>query len=125
MSAATIYWHGGQAGLAVGAYILPPSETGATNTLYETAQRCGLPRVARRDRVYVVTDFGGALLYAAVHPSRGHVYEVEPVGRLTPDPDCDMPGLSWECDRARIVRVVVPTKKQVRMVLRALAGGAR
>jgi hypothetical protein len=122
MSERVSYWHGGQAGRRVGTQILPPSRTNAKNTLYGA----GTAVVARRDRVYVTTDFGAALLYAVGHPSNGHVYKVEPVGPLTPDPDCSLSGLSWECESATILRVHKPTGKEKRMVLRALShGGVR
>ena len=115
MSAIT-YWHGGQAGLRCGERVLPPSQTGAKNTL----NQFGTGRVARKDRVYVTTDFAAAMMYAVGHPSRGHVYEVAPVGRLRDDPDCSVPGLSFECESAIVVAVRVPTKKEVRKVFRAL-----
>lgn len=41
-----------------------------------------------------------------MHPSNhGTVYEVEPVGDVVSDPDCNEPGLSFECERAKVIRV--------------------
>jgi hypothetical protein len=111
------YYHGGQAGLRVGAFILPPSETSALNTLYQH----GTAVVARRDRVYVTTSYPAAVMFAALHPSGGGIYEVEPMGEMTPDPDCDWPGMSWECERARIVIARGVSNKTRRKVLKAVA----
>lgn len=104
----TTYWHGGHPGLEVGDYILPPSETNTTHTLLEYGS------IGRRDRVYLTTEFAGALFFACVHPDGGHVYEVEPEGELADDPDWfGTSGVSVECQRARIVRVIVPTRTQL------------
>jgi len=120
-----VFWHGGQSGLARGGQILPPSTTGATRTLYETAQAAGLAAPARRDRVYVTTSYDAALIYAALHPSGGAVYLVEPEGEMVPDPDCVTPGLSWECESARIVRPLpVPEEERAVVMQVLLAGGA-
>ena len=117
-----MYWHGGPRGLRRGDYILPPSKTGTRNTLasYGTVAS-GL---ARLDRVYVTNERIAAVMYASGLPGLGCVYEVEPVGDLTPDPDCNKPGLSWECERALIVGVYPVSKKTVRKVITALARGA-
>lgn len=104
------YYHGGPRGLRT---ILPPKETGARSYAAD------LSTVCRRDRVYVTTDFGAALLYAACH-ERGAVYEVRPVGELLPDPDCSLPGLSWECRGATVVRVHKPKGKHMRMARKAI-----
>lgn len=96
------YYHGGAPGRQRGAYILPPSITGAACTADHVAKTDG---VARRDRVYVTTSFNAALLYAGGH-RRGVIYEVEPDGELEPDPDCNEPGLSYQCARARIRKVL-------------------
>lgn len=93
----TRYYHGGPRGLR--GFILPPSETKKLSTSDIVANR-----VHRRDRVYVATDIYGAGLYAIVHDA-GVIYEVIPEGDLEPDPDCDLPGLSFSCLRARIVTV--------------------
>lgn len=94
------YFHGGVPGLKVGAAILPSGETGASSL-------ASYGGISRPDRVYVCTLEAGARLYAAGHPSgRGAVYEVRPEGELEADPDCNLPGLSWQCPRAVVVRVV-------------------
>lgn len=105
------YFHGGPAGLT-GGLVLPPSETGV--------EPCN--RVSRRDRVYVVTQEEDALLYAVLHPSgSGKVYLVEPIGALAPDPDCKVEGLSFECERARVVSVWrVPSSGDRRRLLKSL-----
>jgi len=96
------YWHGGQRGLKVGAYLLPPCETGAKATSDYAAEFPG-GHVMRPDRVYVTTDREGAVMFAAMHPSGGTVYEVSPEGPLIEDPDCMEVGFSYECARARIL----------------------
>lgn len=96
----SVYWHGGQRGLK--GFVLPPSETGASG-LHSYAHRIKGGHVVRRDRVYVTTDKDAAIMYAATHPSGGAIYRVEPIGELVPDPDCDLPGLSFECAKARIL----------------------
>lgn len=116
---AVCYWHGGQAELKAGSLILPPSETGARNMLREF----GTGQVSRADRVYVTTRREGALLYAAMHPSKGWVYEVEPIGMLEPDPDCREPGLSWSSARALIVSAQPLSRKTREGIIEALFGG--
>lgn len=113
-------FHGGQRGLRLGGWILPPSKSGARGTLLETARRHNIASPAKADVVYVAAAFEAALFFAASHPSRGWVYEVEPHGELRPDPDCDLPGLSWECEKARIVGIRKPTRAQVFAVMQAL-----
>lgn len=108
------YYHGGPAGRQVGAFLLPPTATRA-----RSLAEFGAAAVCRRDRVYVTTDRNAALLYAAGH-RRGVIYEVEPVGTLEPDPDCNTPGLSWQCERARVVRVIKPKPGHLLVARRAL-----
>lgn len=93
------FYHGGPRGFQRGAFLLPPSVTGAKSTTWWLGA-C----VHRVDRVYITTDINGALLFAAGFP-RGVIYEVDPVGVLEADPDCDKPGLSYQCEKARIKRV--------------------
>ena len=94
------YFHGGYGKLKVGDFVLPPSETGEPSCAEYGNKDC------RRDRVYIVTDKKDAEIYAkfSTH-GNGRVYEVEPIGDLTPDPDCLVPGLSWECEKARVVAI--------------------
>jgi rifampin ADP-ribosylating transferase len=74
----------------------------------------------RHDRVYVTTDKVAAVMFAALHPSGGSVYVVEPIGELIPDPDCDLPGLSFECERARILSARGVKRRERIMVRRTL-----
>lgn len=123
----TTYWHGGPVGRAVGDFLLPAEALGKPNGDDEYARIAGLPndgrlnpRVARRDRVYVTTEFWNALHFASVacdlllrKRMPGAVYEVEPEGRLVADPDCPY-GISFECLRAKVVAIVIPSKRQLR-----------
>jgi hypothetical protein len=95
------YYHGGAPRLRPGDFILPSAITGAsTNADY------GAEKVCRRDRIYLTSDFQAATFFAAMHHSNhGAIYEVEPVGEVIHDPDCNEPGLSFECERAKILRV--------------------
>ena len=108
-------YHGGPPRLYPGDYILPPDETGEpSNADY------GAGDVCRTDRVYLTTDPQAAAIYATFHRSgKGQVYEVEADGELTPDPDCTAPGLSFEAERARVVRMIRLTKRQ-RQEIRAV-----
>jgi len=94
------YFHGGYGGLKEGGILLPPSITGA-----KSCADYGAGHVCRRDKVYVSVDVEDARLVAALTPA-GKVYQVEPLGDVSPDPDCNIPGVSFECDRARVIRVV-------------------
>lgn len=105
----TTYWHGGRRGIKRGAYILPPTVTKAPSL-----SEYGAEGVHRRDRVYVTTIQAAALLYAA-GVKRGVIYECEPLGDLEPDPDCSMPGLSWQCEKARVVRCIKPKARDIEM----------
>lgn len=96
------YYHGGAPRLRPGDFILPSSVTGASsNADY------GAEKVCRRDRIYLTSDLTAAVFFAAMHPSNhGAVYHVEPWGEVAPDPDCNQPGLSFECESARVLRVI-------------------
>ncbi|MHA4731227.1 hypothetical protein [Ensifer adhaerens] len=97
---------------AVGQFVLPPAKTRAPSTA-----RFGAAGVCDPSKVYVSTDAGGAMIYAAVHFSgRGKLYEVEPVGELKPDPDARVDGLSFACDRARVLRVIRLKGKTIKRV---------
>jgi hypothetical protein len=101
--AMTRFYHGGKPGLKVGGKVLPPVLTNASGP--ETLHEYG--SLGRWDRVYLTTSEATARMYASGHPSRkGCVYEVTPDGDVEPDPDCLLPGLSYECASATIVRVI-------------------
>lgn len=108
------YYHGGPAGRQKGAFLLPPVTTGA-----KTTADFGAAAVCRRDRVYVTTEFNAALIFAS-GSRNGVVYVVEPLGTLERDPDCTQEGLSFECERARIVRVIKPSHRDLQMALHAM-----
>ena len=105
------YYHGGPRGLKVGLYILPPDETGKPN--------CStfIPNNTVHDgsKVYVTTSYQAAEMYAAFH-HRGSVYAVDPEGVLVNDSDCDQPGLSYACDRARIIASLPLSPSEARAI---------
>ena len=95
---ATRFFHGGNAGLRVGGYILPPSETGVSPNGF-------VPGGARRiDRIYIASDLTAAIGWASAHPAP-IVYEVEPEGEAINDPDHKGQGISFECKKAKIVAI--------------------
>lgn len=104
--------------MKVGQFVLPPSKTGVPSTA-----RFGAAGICNVDKVYVSTDMHAATYFACMHPSdNGRVYEVEPIGPLTDDPDAKKKDLSFECDMARIVRVIRvsgKTKKTVQKYMLA------
>jgi hypothetical protein len=92
------YFHGGNRGLQVGGYILPPAETGA-KTMAEWNP------LVRSDRVYVTPHIDQARFYAS-GADNPVVYEVTiPEGDLEADPDCNVPGLSFACPKAKITAI--------------------
>ena len=76
------------------------------------------------DKVYVVSDYNAALLYACVHGPQAWVYEVEMEGQ--PGIDLDFLGgddsdiESMTCDRARIIRRLKPSNRDVSVMQRIL-----
>ena len=95
------YYHGGDSGLQIGDYILPPSETGKDNLI-------GLNPLRNKDRVYVTKDIAGAMFFASRSDSP-MVYEVTPEGALEDDPDHKTKGISYACRKAKITALhVVP-----------------
>jgi hypothetical protein len=91
------YYHGGDAGLLVGQYILPPDVTGKDNM-------AGLNPLRKRDRVYVTKDIAGAMFFASRSDSP-IVYEVTPDGDIEDDPDHKKKGISFACPKAKIVAI--------------------
>lgn len=114
--AAMTYFHGGLAGRQRGTFLLPPNITRV-----RSLSEFGASAVHRRDRVYVTTAFEAALLYAA-SARNGMVYQVEPLGHIEADPDCDMPGLSWQCEKACVLRIIKPTRQMIEMAQSVLLG---
>lgn len=107
------YFHGGNRGLKVGEYVLPPSETGS-----ESASDFGAQVVHRKDRVYVSTTLADAQLFVSGNPEP-IVYEVEPDGDIEPDPDCKS-GVSYTCRRAKIVSIHKIPGKQIKKARKVL-----
>lgn len=128
---ATGYYHGGKPGLPVGSYILPAAQVGATRAdLLEYLEENGVEASDHYEPTkycYVTTDLDWGIVYASYHLSRrGVVYEVEPVGEVTPDYDGYVKGVDWfKCERARIVRVVkIPFRKMHKLRLRHARGAS-
>lgn len=114
------YYHGGAPGLR---QVLPPAATGAPTTA-----DYGAEGICRRDKVYVVTSYHAASLYAAMHPSgRGVIYEVQPIGVLEDDPDFDNTNAigvrSYQCDGARVLKKHRMKHKDRKAIIRLTVGG--
>lgn len=104
----TRYFHGGYPGLRPGALLQPPATTGTDRTLSGiVAEASGPAYASRTDVVYVTTLRDAARTYAAFYPD-GALYQVQPTGPLTPDPDCLETGISWHCTAAEVLSVVDP-----------------
>ncbi|WP_439947236.1 hypothetical protein [Streptomyces sp. BBFR109] len=125
------YFHGGIPGLKPGQLVLPPTTTGTGRTLAEHSEQLGGEHV-RRDRVYLAASRDVAKAYAAFYPD-GALYAVEPRGHVEPDPDCSLPGLSWQCEAAEVLTVVDPVvlfrsrtpERWLRMLTPSAAQGLR
>ncbi|WNG62759.1 hypothetical protein F0U59_23335 [Archangium gephyra] len=108
----------------VGEYILPPTVTGTCFTLSayvgEEESRAGY----QPNRVYLTSEAEVAERFAAMYPGGGWVYRVVPEGQLELDPDVATSGLSWACERARVVEVVPLTPERVVDILEAVFYGA-
>jgi len=113
MMGETLY-HGGPRGLKT---ILPPSQTGAQSV----AGRID-PQVCRADRVYLTSSYAAAVMYAACL-EKGTVYEVTPLSDLEDDPDCNTPGLSFQCRSAGVLRERRPKMKLILKARKALLSG--
>ena len=114
-SGSAIYYHGGVPGMFPGRILLPPS---MTSFRAEHAARARAGSIGRADRVYVTTSVEAAAMYASLYPRRsgGTVYRVEPIGVIEDDSDCHVPGLSYACDRARIVERVPISRTFMRQI---------
>jgi hypothetical protein len=89
------YYHGGDGGLQVGEYILPPNDTGKDNMV-------GLNPLRRKDRAYMTKDIAGAMFFAS-RSTKPMVYEVTPEGDIEDDPDHKTTGISFACPKAKII----------------------
>ena len=107
------YYHGGIGGLVKGRFILPPSETGAKSTAQFGNSMCDV------GKVYVTTSYEAAAMYAATLP-KGMIYEVDPAGLLEEDPDCDTRGLSYSCEKAKVLKRYRLTEPERQMIIGAL-----
>ena len=107
------YFHGGNRGLKVGDYILPPSETGR-----DSASDFGAQIVHRKDRVYVSTRQSDAEFFASANRDPV-VYEVEPEGEIEPDSDC-ISGVSFACRKAKIISVHKISGKKIKKHRKAM-----
>lgn len=110
------FFHGGIGSMFPGEMLLPPIETG-----HKCASDYGADDVHNRERVYVTPLFEAAVMYAALYPDKhGVVYEVQPLGELEDDPDCDTPGLSFAVPRAKVLRRIAIAPELRRKVLKEL-----
>jgi hypothetical protein len=115
----TVYFHGGPWGLRQGDFILPPEETGAKSCSDLNLKIPKNPH--RKDRVYLAATMDAAFMFGAQAPWREvAVYAVIPWKELEPDPDCSEPGLSFQCERAKIIQAVRISRKQRNEILAAL-----
>jgi rifampin ADP-ribosylating transferase len=76
----------------------------------------------RKDRVYVTTELNTAKFFAAGNSalSEPAVYEVEPVGDLEEDADRKEPGLSFACEKAKILSVHKVAGKDIKKARKAI-----
>lgn len=120
LSAAEAYWHGGAPGRLVGERLLPPAKTGVVPC--SDFLPPGVHSPSRRDRVYITTVFLEALMFAVMHPHKGYVYRVIPIGPIERDPDYmgSGPGGSFQCEEAIIIEKVIPRTSHRKAVLKAM-----
>lgn len=114
------YFHGGRPNMRRGEIVLPPSFSGTKVTLHKYGTR----GVADVNKVYLTKNLNAAMIYAATYsaPKGGMVYECEPIGPIEPDPDCNVPDLSFMCDRARIIKCHRVGPRTREMILNAAFG---
>lgn len=104
---APIYYHGGRVGLQRGTFLLPPAITKSSSL-----SEFGAQGVHRMDRVYITTMLRAAVMFASGHRN-GTIYQCVPDGPLEDDPDCHVPGIAFQCARARITKVIKLTPEQL------------
>lgn len=112
----TVYYHGGRANLQRGAFLLPPTITKAAS-----CSEFGAAGVHRKDRVYITTSFDAAVMFAAGQRN-GMVYQCEPIGAIEDDPDCSATGMSFQCERARITKVIKLSKNELEFARQVMLG---
>lgn len=103
------YWHGGPAGLPVGAVLVPRTQLPALPPAYAAVHplmQAMTDQASEHDPgyVYVSTDPDLAGQFAglhALHPTGGALYKVEPLGDLATDPD--FPTVGLRCSSARVL----------------------
>lgn len=105
------YYHGGPKGLRM----ILPSRFHSTR-----GQKHYGNHLVKEDRVYITTDPVAAAMYAAMH-KKGSVYRVEPVGELVADPDCTLSGLSYECEKAKVLKETRLKPSEIKLIRAALA----
>jgi hypothetical protein len=93
--AAIRYFHGGNRGLRVGDYLLPP----------KAEPKAGFADhpLHQEDCVYVSIAPAHAYFFGSARPDP-IVYEVAPEGAVALDPDCNT-GVSFTCPKAKIVAI--------------------
>jgi MOSC domain-containing protein YiiM len=85
---------------------------------------CGL-EAPRPDRVYLATSLRVAQLWAVCHPAGGGLYRVLPEGVLEADPNPELgAGVSWQCERARIVEAFTLDKATLAQLRAMMLDGA-
>jgi hypothetical protein len=100
------FFHGGRAGLLVGSYVLPAAAIGMKSREKAVEQMLGDDfdrALYQSDKAYVSTDLDWVICCACRSRFPIAVYEVEPLGAIEPDPDCER---SYTCERAKILRRV-------------------
>ena len=123
VAAKRIYFHGGKAGLPVGGYILPASETGYDKLDTKLKKPYGDDYgddIYDKTLVYTTTHVQWAIPYAVV--CNGWVYEVEPEGEVSSEHDELGQPTGFRCSRARIIsKVQIPSYRlaHVKGMLRA------
>lgn len=111
------YFHGGNCGLKVGDYILPPLKTGR-----KSVSDFGAGPVHQKDSVYISVSQTDAQLFASAN-REPVVHEVEPEGDHSSDPDCTS-GVSFTCSRAKVIAVYKMSGKNIKKARIALIAGS-
>ena len=109
------YFHGGNRGLRIGDYILPPE-------IQPEADFAAHP-LHRQDRVYVSIRLADAHFFGSAKRNP-IVYEVEPEGEIEPDPDCNV-GVSFTCPKAKIVAIHEIPKEEIEKYREMMIANAR